>query len=111
VRGGWAKLVLVMGHSACGSIKGAIDGVQLGHLTGLLEKIAPAVAATRYSGDRTSKNGDFVDAVARTHVTRTIDVIRNQGGVLARLEQGKKDQDRGLDVLPSGKARRIRQLK
>jgi carbonic anhydrase len=85
-----AKLILVMGHSACGAVKGAIDGVQLGHLTGLLEKIAPAVAATTYTGERTSKNDDFVDAVARTHVLRTIDVIRQQSSVLAGLVQEEK---------------------
>jgi carbonic anhydrase len=85
-----AKLILVMGHTACGAVKGAIDGVQLGHLTGLLEKIAPAVAAMPYTGDRTSKNADFVDAVARTHVMRTVDVIRNQSSVLARLAQEQK---------------------
>ena len=43
-----AKVVLVLGHTACGAIKGAIDGVQLGNLTGLLAKIAPSVQATVY---------------------------------------------------------------
>jgi carbonic anhydrase len=85
-----AKVILVMGHTACGAVKGAIDGVKLGHLTGLLEKIAPAVAATSYSGDKTSKNGDYVDAVAKTHVLRTVDAIRNQSSVLAGLAQEQK---------------------
>ena len=58
-----AKVVLVMGHTACGAIKGAIDKVQLGKLTGLLAKIRPAVEATRYQGERSAKNYDFVDAV------------------------------------------------
>ena len=47
-----AKVVVVMGHTACGAIKGAIDNAQLGNLTGLLAKIAPAVQATTYSGER-----------------------------------------------------------
>jgi carbonic anhydrase len=47
-----AKVVLVMGHTACGAIKGAIDNAELGNLTGLLAKIKPAVAATVYSGER-----------------------------------------------------------
>jgi len=51
-----SKVVLVMGHTACGAIKGAIDNAELGNLTGLLAKIKPAVAATGYSGERTSKN-------------------------------------------------------
>jgi carbonic anhydrase len=85
-----AKLVLVMGHTACGAIKGAIDGVELGHLTALLGKIRPAVAATDYAGDRTSKNADFVDAVARTNVIRTVQDIRQRSGVLAGLEKDGK---------------------
>ena len=85
-----AKLVLVMGHTACGAIKGAIDGVELGHLSALLGKIRPAVAATEYAGDRTSKNADFVDAVARTNVMRTVQDIRQRSGVLAGLEKDGK---------------------
>src|SRR5580698_8545030 len=71
-----AKVVLVMGHTACGAIKGAIDGAQLGNLTGLLNKIKPAVDATHYEGERTSKNGEFVDEVAKTNVRLTIRAIR-----------------------------------
>ena len=67
-----AKVVLVMGHTACGAIKGAIDNVQLGNLTGLLAKIRPAVSATEYQGERSAKNYDFVDAVARKNVELTM---------------------------------------
>ena len=49
-----AKVVLVMGHTACGAIKGAIDNAELGNLTGLLDKIKPAVQATNYSGERSA---------------------------------------------------------
>jgi carbonic anhydrase len=85
-----AKLVLVMGHTACGAVKGAIDNVELGHLTALLDKIKPAVPATTFTGERTSKNADFVDAVAATNVRRTVDEIRQRSSILAGLEkQGK----------------------
>ena len=80
-----AKVVLVMGHTACGAIKGAIDKVQLGKLTGLLAKIRPAVDATRYQGDRSAKNYDFVDAVARKNVELTMADIRRRSAVLAGL--------------------------
>ena len=50
-----SKVVLVMGHTACGAIKGAIDGVQLGNLTALLTKIRPAVEATRTRGSARRK--------------------------------------------------------
>jgi carbonic anhydrase len=85
-----AKVVLVMGHTACGAIKGAIDGAQLGNLTGLLNKIKPAVAATHYQGERTSKNSEFVDEVANTNVRLTIDAIRARSDVLAGLEKTGK---------------------
>jgi carbonic anhydrase len=82
-----AKVVLVMGHTACGAVKGAIDNVQLGNLTGLLDAIKPAVAATHYSGERSSKNAEFVDAVALTNVRQTIDTIRSSSPILADLEK------------------------
>lgn len=81
-----AKVILVMGHTACGAIKGAIDNVELGNLTGLLDRIKPAVQATNYSGERSAKNYAFVDAVARTNVQMTLDNIRNHSAVLADLE-------------------------
>jgi carbonic anhydrase len=81
-----AKVVLVMGHTACGAIKGAIDNAELGNLTGLLAKIKPAVAATAYAGERTAKNYGFVDAVARKNVEMTIANIRKDSPVLAEME-------------------------
>jgi carbonic anhydrase len=81
-----SKVVLVMGHTACGAIKGAIDGVQLGNLTALLAKIHPAIDATEYTGERTAKNYAFVDAVARQNVSLTIAKIRENSPVLHELE-------------------------
>jgi carbonic anhydrase len=81
-----SKVVLVMGHTACGAIKGAIDEVQLGNLTALLAKIRPAIEATQYKGERTAKNYAFVDAVARQNVSITIANIREKSPVLRDLE-------------------------
>lgn len=81
-----AKVVLVMGHTGCGAIKGAIDHVELGNLTGLLARIRPAIAQTQYAGERSSKNDDFVDAVARSNVLYTMEQIRKRSDVLAKLE-------------------------
>ncbi len=83
-----AKVVVVMGHTACGAIKGAIDNAELGNLTGLLAKIKPAVAATAYDGERTATNYAFVDRVAKTNVEMTITDIRKRSAVLAELETG-----------------------
>ena len=85
-----AKVVLVMGHTACGAVKGAIDGAKLGHLTALLDKIKPAIDATKFSGDRSGKNDAFVDAVAATNVHNTINEIRQRSDVLAGLEKDGK---------------------
>lgn len=85
-----SKVVLVMGHTSCGAIKGAIDGAKLGNLTGLLDKIKPAVDATKFDGERTSKNDAFVDAVAATNVRQAIDEIRRRSDVLAGLEKDGK---------------------
>jgi carbonic anhydrase len=81
-----AKVVLVMGHTACGAVKGAIDDAQLGNLTGLLAKIRPAVEATTYNGERSAKNYAFVDAIARKSVEITLTDIRKDSSVLAGLE-------------------------
>ena len=81
-----AKVVLVMGHTACGAIKGAIDNAELGNLTGLLAKIKPAVKATKFKGEQSSKNAAFIDAVAQKNVELTIGEIRKKSVVLAELE-------------------------
>ena len=81
-----AKVAVVMGHTACGAIKGAIDNAELGNLTGLLAKIKPAVAATDYSGLRSAKNPEFVDRVAKKNVELTIEAIRKGSPILAELE-------------------------
>ena len=91
-----AKVVLLMGHTACGAVKGAIDNVELGHLTALLEKIKPAIPATTFAGERTSSKAAFVDAVAATNVRRTADDIRARSTVLARLEKDGK-----IRIVPS----------
>jgi carbonic anhydrase len=82
-----AKLVLVLGHTACGAIKGAIDDVELGNLTGLLAKIKPAIPETKFEGEKSSKNPAYVDAVARTNVKLGIENVRRRSPVLEDLEK------------------------
>jgi carbonic anhydrase len=81
-----AKVVLVMGHTACGAIMGAIDKVELGNLTALLAKIRPAVEKTKFDGERSSKNPAFVNAVARKNVELTKAQILEKSSVLRELE-------------------------
>ena len=82
-----AKVVLVLGHAACGAVKGAIDDVVLGNLTGLLARIKPAIAATHFEGEKSSKNASYVDAAARTNVALGLEEIRRRSPILADLEK------------------------
>jgi carbonic anhydrase len=82
-----AKVVLVLGHTACGAVKGAIDDVVLGNLTGLLARIKPAIPATKFDGEKSSKNGTYVDAVARTNVVLGLSEIRRRSPILEELEK------------------------
>ena len=82
-----AKLVLVLGHTACGAIKGAIDDAVLGNLTGLLARIKPAIPETKFEGEKSSKNPAYVDAVARTNVKLAIENMRRRSPVLENLEK------------------------
>ena len=80
-----AKVIVVMGHTKCGAVAGAIAGAELGHLTGLLAKIRPAVGATGYEGDRSASNPAFVDAVARKNVELTVAGINSSSTVLSEM--------------------------
>lgn len=80
-----ARAIVVLGHSDCGAIKGAIDNVQMGNLTATLSHIRPAVAATKTSGERTSKNATFVQAVAETNVRRAVAMLSLESPILKGL--------------------------
>ena len=83
------KLVVVLGHTACGAVKGACDHARLGNLTALINKIEPAVEAVTEPQDesqRTSANIDFVNEVAKKNVLMTIDNIRSSSEVLKDME-------------------------
>jgi len=82
-----AKVVVVLGHTACGAVKGAIDDVVLGNLTGLLARIKPAIPATKFDGEKSSKNAAYVDAVARTNVVLGLAEIRRRSPILEELER------------------------
>lgn len=89
------KLILVLGHTACGAVKGACDHAELGNLTGMLENISPAVEAITEpaaADQRTSANIDFVNAVGTKNVELTIERIRKESPVLAEMEQAGEIQ-------------------
>ncbi len=81
-----SKFIVVLGHSKCGAIKGACDNVEMGNLTGLLNKITPAVYAEKtIKQNRTSSNPDFVDAVTHLHTKRSVQAIMDQSHILREM--------------------------
>lgn len=87
------KLVVVLGHTACGAVKGACDHARLGNLTALIHNIEPAVAAVKEptnDSERTSKNIGFVNAVAKKNVEMAIQDIRDRSGVLKEMEDNNE---------------------
>jgi len=83
------KLLLVLGHTGCGAVKGACDGVRMGNLSLLLARISQAVEYTLEPADpaeRHSKNAHFVNAVAENNVRMTMDEIRRKSPILKDLE-------------------------
>ena len=82
-----SKLVLVLGHEACGAVKAACDHVELGNITHLLSNIQPAVKATKTDGERNSKNDSFVAGVVENNVKLTVDRIREKSPILKEMEE------------------------
>ena len=87
-----SKVVMVLGHTACGAVKGACDHAKLGNLTALLEKIDPAIKAVEGHEEkgRNSKNLEFVNAVVHANVAQTVADIRKRSEVLNQMEKDGK---------------------
>jgi len=83
------KVIVVLGHTACGAVKGACDDAKLGNLTALISKLKPAVEAVTEPVDtskRNSGNIDFVNSVAEKNVYMTMENIREKSPVLKEME-------------------------
>ncbi|MEZ4777888.1 MAG: carbonic anhydrase family protein [Flavobacteriaceae bacterium] len=84
------KLIVVLGHTSCGAVKGACDHAEMGNLTKLIQKITPAVNAVTEPKEeslRNSSNATFVDAVAEKNVQLTIDRIHKESPILTEMEK------------------------
>lgn len=81
-----SKFIVVLGHTKCGAIAGACDAVKMGKLTGLLDRIAPAIEAEKSITDnRTAKNSAFVEAVTLLQIERSVQAIMEQSEILRDL--------------------------
>lgn len=86
-----SKIIVVLGHTKCGAIKGACDHVEMGNLTALLSKIQPAVYDEKTETEnRSSSNGEFVEKVAAINVKRTVHAIMERSPILKEMiEKGE----------------------
>lgn len=100
-----AKLIVVVGHSRCGAVKGACSGAQLGHLTGLLDKIQPCVAEAKLKLPGTAvTNETFIGEVTELNIHHVLRQIREQSAILRELiDSGTVGLVGGIHDLDSGK--------
>lgn len=86
-----SKIIIVLGHTKCGAVKGACDHVEMGNLTALLSKIQPAVYDEKtVTENRNSTNEEFVEKVSIINVKRTVDAILQRSPILKEMiEKGE----------------------
>ena len=85
-----SKLIIVLGHTKCGAIKGACDHLEMGDLTELLSKIQPAVYQEKITkSDRNSKNGGFVENVSTINAKRSVKSIIERSFILEQMVENR----------------------
>jgi carbonic anhydrase len=81
-----SKIIVVLGHTKCGAVKGACDHVEMGNLTALLTKIRPAVDdENTVKENRSSSNSEFVEKVSAINVKRTVKAIMERSPILKEM--------------------------
>lgn len=105
-----SKLIVVLGHTKCGAVKGACDEVEMGNLTGLLHKIHPAIEATQSEG-KEFLNMPFSEKVAYANVYNSIEEILNRSSIISEMfEEGKIGIVGGMYSVENGSVHFIKEL-
>ena len=99
-----AKLIVVLGHSNCGAVKGAVDDVKLGNLTSMLANIRPSMSKLQYTGVPSSKNKKLVQDLADQNAKDAVEQILQKSEVIAKLvKDGKVKVVSAMHDLTTGK--------
>lgn len=100
-----SKVIVVLGHTKCGAVKGACDHVEIGHLTGLLKKFEPVIASEKETtANRTSGNSHFVERICRLNVMHVMSRIPQQSPILSEmLAKGEIALTGGIYDVETGK--------
>ncbi len=104
-----SKLIMVLGHSKCGAIKGACNHVELGNLTGLLEKVQPAIEKVKNQGSDTV-NPEFIEAVAHANTLHTMELVLKRSPILKEMfENGEIGIAAGYYSVETGEVKFIKE--
>ncbi|MCB9091305.1 MAG: carbonic anhydrase [Halobacteriovoraceae bacterium] len=99
-----SKIIVVMGHTKCGAVKGACDHVEMGNLTTLLNKILPSVDDEKTEKERNSSNPEFVEKVSEINVRKMVNAIVERSVIIKELvEKGKVAIIGGIHNIATGK--------
>jgi carbonic anhydrase len=105
-----SKLIVVLGHTKCGAIKGACDAVELGSLTGLLEKVKPAIDKTAAAANETTKE-NYTEIVAQANVLESMNEILERSPILrAMYEEGAIGLVGGMYNIENGRVSFVRKM-
>lgn len=105
-----SKLIVVLGHTKCGAIKGACDAVEMGNLTGLLDKVRPALDKTAAAANETTKE-NYTEIVAQANVLESMNEILEKSPILRALyEEGRIGLVGGMYNIENGRVSFVRKM-